>query len=476
MEYKDIERISNALKERAISNKIPKDFEDRKMTELITKRTDSIIIGLRRIGKTTLLEKIVQQESQITGKILTLENTPLEISITDLDGPNESMKTFQSVSMINQEKLSQILFLKMDSLEFISQSDDQLQQTAIKIRDYITSHDIKIVLIDEIQVIPNWIYLLKDIKDLKNDVWVMCTGSNASKLLESTEHGLGRFTPKFYGTLSLEEYYSLQKNIDPNLTEDDYKNKNHLSRYINYFHFPNYNEEDYFREVPTAVIEKSFGATQKNKTMLLKVIQWLADRPGSIINASSISKDTGITRQYVNDYINIMESGQLLWLLHNRKSPGGNKKGYVLIPGLFHLYKFDKSYDTLSDIEQGLHFENFVLTQLLSLTSSLNERLNWEYILDHSITSGAKEIDFIYQNVGFEVKRTWNDNFIHDYLSIAGQNNINTFYFIYMDGPEEIENHVVDFEGKKITFKFIPWYKLGDKKTKNIIKEDIHVH
>lgn len=474
MDHSEIKKISELFIQKSLESPTPDHFEQREIFELVKNREDSIVIGLRRIGKTTLLEQIVKQES--TSKIKEINNQPIEdLKITlDTEFGSDMEMEVSEIKIQDQDKLNKILFLKMDSLEFITKDEEQLIQVAISIRNYIVENDIKIVLIDEIQVIPQWSYFLKDIKDIKNDVWIMCTGSNSNALIKSLEHGVGRFIPKFYGILSLREFFNI-KSADNQLKIEELTDTKLLNEYINFNHFPNYDEDDYFREVPSAVIEKSFGASKKDKTLLLKLMKWLSNNPGSEINTQNIARDIEITRYYINEYLNILEEGQLIFQLQNSKLLNKHKKVYSLIPGIFRLFDLNESFEKMTEDKQGNHFENFVFIQLLSLTKDFANRWNWNFIRDRTIKYGKNEIDFVYNSVGFEVKRTFREEYINDYKNVAIKNGVKVLYFIYLEGDEQISNRKISSENNEIEIRFIKWYKLGNEKTIKELKEALNV-
>ena len=398
-------------------------FQHRDFYELLKSDKSVVIIGPRRIGKTTLLEQVIRD--------------------------------------YNEEQLGSTMYLKMDSIEFASLDENELKQLTIEIKRVVINNNIKTLLIDEVQSLPNWTILLKDIKDLlRDEIRIMCTGSNSNKLMESSESGVGRFSIMIYGVLSLREYSKIS-NIN------EIKEVEHFYEYMEYKHFPHYSLEDYYQEVPEAVIEKAFSASEKTKRQMHKLIKWIALNPGLTLNATNVASNIEVPREYIHKFLSELYEGQIIYKLGNVKKTSGQEKVYPLIPGLFTIYNGGKYID-MESIMQGHLFESFVLIQLLSLTKTLFQRTEWSYLREGN-RNKFNEIDFVYNNIGFEVKRTFPSEY-KKYVNLCIRNNIKTLYFVVQNQHEYLEE---ELNGVKI--KIINWYDFANEDIISKLKQELNI-
>ncbi|MCK5867164.1 MAG: ATP-binding protein [Mycoplasmataceae bacterium] len=418
-------------------------FASRNIYKIISENSNIVALGLRRIGKTELLKQFVKEYLDILrvgNKLPTFDS----MDVADFYTTKEKISDFSSKSIDidfrnTRTKEKEILFLKLDSTEFTVLSTDEKRRLPLTIKEYIVDNNIKLVLLDEIQVLDNWTYLIKDIVDeLGSDVRVIVTGSNSKDLLESTEMGVGRFEPRIFGVLSYSEMKAINTNRD-------------LSVYMDYSHFPHYDIEKYDDEVSLAVIEKAFSSTKSQKQTLYKVLASLVNMTGSETSKTNVSKIANVNKTHIESYISALKSTQLIFEVTNINIKGTNSKYYPLIPGMNRLFT-GISFEESNDSKKGFLFEQFVIIQILSNLSRLSERMDIHYYRDNKT---GNEIDFIINKIAVEVKHSKSIKNIHKYISIVKKQKFSKMVFVYLG---ETKKEIID----GVQVKYINWQELGD--------------
>ena len=418
-------------------------FESRNIYKIISENSNIVALGLRRIGKTELLKQFVKEYLGIKENIVILPNHEPEV-IEAEEFISEKLSDFSSKNIDDdfsfmEKKEKEILFLKLDSTEFIVLSQEEKRILPLTIKNYIIDNEIKLILLDEIQILDNWTYLIKDIVDeLGEEVRIIVTGSNSRDLLESTEMGVGRFEPRIFGVLSYLEMNAINAN-------------NELSIYIDYSHFPHYDIEQYDEEVSLAVIEKAFSSTKSQKQTLYKVLASIVKMTGSETSKTNVSKIANVNKTHIESYISALKSTQLIFEVTNINAKGTNSKYYPLIPGMNRLFT-GIGFEESSDSKKGFLFEQFVIIQILSNMSKLSERININYYRD---SKTGNEIDFIINKIAVEVKYSKNIKNMHKYISIVKQQKFSKMIFVYLG---KTKKDVID----GINIEYINWKEIGE--------------
>ena len=134
-------------------------FKSRNIYKIISEDSNIVALGLRRIGKTELLKQYVKEYLNIleikepfsTCEIMGVNKTsPITEILSDFSSKNIEIDLESTRS-----KESEILFLKLDSTEFTVLSVDEKRRLPLTIKEYIIDNHIKLVLLDEIQVLDN---------------------------------------------------------------------------------------------------------------------------------------------------------------------------------------------------------------------------------------------------------------------------------------------------------------------------------
>ena len=422
--------IRNVLDDKGIDLK---GFNDREISKLINSDKSYVVIGLRRIGKTKLLEEAIRSFFKSSRDVLSThqENEKVKETKTNINEKSVEISNFKTSSISLLQK--KILYFKFDSIEFQVLSEKEKNDFLINLKDLIVYEEYSLLLLDEIQATPYWPILLKDIFDANRErksLRFIATGSNSNQLIEKNEHGIGRWSNMIFGIPTFKEMKSITAN---NLS---------LSTYIDWQHFPAFSKQEYDGVVYEAVIEKSFASTKHNQTTLLKVLKSIVKHIGSEVNPNRISKNSGINKTHMNDYISSLEKSQLVFKLTNFHLANTNFKLVTLIPSLYRLF-FGLEFNELSNDQKGHLFENFIIIEILSKLTLFSSRVDVSYYRKDN-----KEIDLILKDTAIEIKysETIDINDIRKYVEVTKIIDYSKLIIIYCGKTRDIE----EIDGVKI--------------------------
>ncbi len=191
--------------------------------------------------------------------------------------------------------------------------------------------------IDEIHKYPDWSVELKNILDVYSDKQIIISGSSTLDLRKSKGDLSRRIVYYELMGLSFREFLHLEKQIHlPAVTlksllknhvklASDIKNKcsilKEFSEYLTYGYYPFFLEgkKEYIERLQN-VIEKvifedivfSFNLSQPKIPVLKKLLWIIANSEPFVPNMERISKDLGISREYVYHYIEYLEKAGLI--------------------------------------------------------------------------------------------------------------------------------------------------------------------
>jgi uncharacterized protein len=294
------------------------------------------LTGLRRVGKTTLMYKIIDEH---------LKN-----------GFNKNKILYFSFDEFKDAEIRDILS------EF-----EQLMHQNISQTSYL-------VLFDEIQKLKNWDEQLKRIYDTyQKNLKIIISGSESLFIKQKSKATLaGRLFEFTINPLSFKEYLDFKKIRITNI--DVYKKELLLllQEYIKTQGFPELvgiTDKDIIKKyIKESIIEKIIyrDLTRllniNNIPLLESILTIIMDEPGQIIELSKLSRDLDITRQTLSNYMRYLEESFLIRKLYNysnskRKVERKLKKYYPTILSPTLLFKTDS-------LSQSKVFESMLVNQL----------------------------------------------------------------------------------------------------------------
>lgn len=325
----------------------------------IERREIISILGVRRSGKTTLMYEIISY-------------------------------------LLNKKKIPP------ENIFFIKGDDDRVDKHAFidtALDNYYTWHNLKksqvYVFIDEVQDIDKWQKTLKRIYDLKKNVKIFISGSNASVMKENLSTMLaGRCAYFEVFPFSFKEFLRSKKiNIDGE--RNILKNKNQLRHllldYISNGSFPEvvleknlnikkklvgfYFDSIFYRDI---IKRKDIRNPAKLETLVKLYLQNISN----LTNFTKAGKYVELTTDSVVEYTRALEDAYLifsvrLFAFSYKKQVINPKKIYCVDTGIRNSLGFKFSEDT------GRLYENIVFTHLRRKTKNI---FYWK---------GKNECDFI---------------------------------------------------------------------------------
>ncbi|MFA4830779.1 MAG: ATP-binding protein [Patescibacteria group bacterium] len=348
--------------QRKIYPELKKHLEEKQIT---------VITGMRRTGKTTILKQILKE---IPSK------NKLYIDLERLD--NRELFSQKNYDNILKNLESKGLFLSQ-----------------------------KIYLaIDEIQMLPPISSILKYLYDTY-DIKFLVTGSSSyylknlfseslagrKKIFELFSLDFGEYLD-FHGVFNLKGANWIEFAFNPVEYE---RIRYHYEQYIEFGGFPEValaenekQKKDLLSDIASSYINIDIKSLIdfRNEKNIYALMKMLASRVGSKLDYSKIARLTGISRPTVTSYVDFFEKTYLI-----RRVPVFSKSADREIVKAQKIYFCDNGLlDILSDVSGGVKFENSIFNQLR----------HHGKIQYYSLKSG-REIDFILDgNVAFEIKES----------------------------------------------------------------------
>ena len=355
----------------------------------------TVLTGMRRTGKTTLVKQLMA-DSSIPQKIY-----------FDLE--------------------------RLDYRELFSEKNYDNIVLALTQRGLDFSEKV-LIAIDEIQLAPNLPSVIKYLYDTY-DIKFLLTGSSSYYLKN-------RFNESLAGRKKIFEIYPLSFNellgfkgvFIPRLAQFSNNSfsattyellKMHYNEYINYGGFPEVvltdkvqDKVDLIQDILSSYVNLDVAAVSdfKQSSDCYKLIKLLAVRIGTKLDISKLTNFTGLTRAAVENYIELFEQSYLIQTIPvTSNSPDREivkaKKIYFLDNGIASV---------CAELGSGSKFENAVFNQLRSFGD----------ISYYQLKSG-NEIDFILnKKIAFEVKEAAYDNDLRNVKNLAQNLSIEECYVI----------------------------------------------
>jgi len=328
-------------------------FLEKRILESVFRGKTIILYGARQVGKTTLVQKILNSFGK-EGRYLNCEILSVEQNLRDPEP--EKLKAFLG--------------------------------------------DYKILVLDEAQNIPNIGKILKIMTDTLKDVQIIATGSSSFDLAnKTTEPMTGRVVHHILYPLSTLEIKADTDWLSVNSKLDK------LLRYGSYPEIYTSNEEDAvnkLNELTSSYLFKDLLKFEgiKKSSLLKNLIISLALQLGSEVTYNELATRLGVTRFTVQKYIDLLEQCFIVFKL-NSFSRNVRKE----LTKAFKIYFYDNgirnalinNFNPVSlRNDVGALWENFCLAERIKANAYSNRNVNsyfWR-------TYDQKEIDYVEETAG----------------------------------------------------------------------------
>ncbi len=266
------------------------DFKDRSVLEKIRKRLNEpqiiSLCGLRRVGKTTLLEKIISDYSKTHGA-------------------------------------SSTMYFSMDDFTQIELLD------VIDAFKEIHGKEPKFVFLDEVQKLENWAEKVKILYDTKK-YKLFISGSQSLFLRKGSSESLaGRIFEFEISSLTFGEYLEFsgkkQLALKPLLYSNELEKE--FNDYLLTGGFPEMigkKDVKLIREyVKNSIVEKIVFSDMprlypiEEPAKVAAILDVLVDNPGMMVELTSLSQKLGLSRQTLSKYLEYLEQAHLIVKTYN---------------------------------------------------------------------------------------------------------------------------------------------------------------
>jgi len=369
----------------------------------------TILTGMRRTGKTTLVNKL----------------------LSELESQNKVFLDFQNLT--NRDI-------------FLTRNYDDIIHT-LK-RQGLDSKQKMYIAIDEIQLVPESASAIKYLYD-HYDIKFILTGSSSYYLKNLFSESLaGRKQIFELFPLDFGEFLTFKsvshgkrelKNIlVENFDEHEYSRlKSYYEEYIKYGGFPEValasNDEHKKRLLEDTLssyinIDIKTLSDFKESTNIMNLVRMLADRVGTRLDVSKISRLVGLSRQTVQNYIDLFEKTYLIYTLPAYS--GSTDREIVKAKKIY--FSDGGLVTTLSQVSGGTLFENAIQNQLHRVGE-----------LAYYALKTGREIDFVLdKKFGLEAKESPTDSDLTTLGTIATKAGLKKYRLIGRHKSPKFRNYI----------------------------------
>lgn len=287
-----------------------------KVREVMDSYRIPILVGLRRTGKTTILNQINEEEDNA-------------------------------------------IIMRLDSLALGS-------LTTLELKNLIDAYIRKgktTILLDEVQSRKDWDVLVKDLFDeyvVFKKIKVVVTGSS-SLTFENRDTGVTRTAKVLITTMDYQEYIGMSG------VEDSYEN---FEKYLGTGAFPEFiNDEKTFEELMQLTLEPIINDDiashyKINVGNFLRVLTNISLLTNGEVNINKMSKNIGIDNKQIVNYIDILCKTQLARIVYQVNELGQQSrktKFKIYINPHFHLWLLNKTIQKVDPKFKGHIIESYWL-------------------------------------------------------------------------------------------------------------------
>ncbi len=324
-----------------------------------------VLLGPRRVGKTVLLNKLLKEYSK----------------------PYKFMSGEDLMSIQSLERRSIIHYKNLFG-------------------------DIKLLVIDEAQKIPDIGNILKLIVDHIEGIEIIVTGSSAFDIDRYTGEPLtGRKKTFHLFPFAEKEYSQLENRIEK---KEQLRNRLIFGNYPELIHSSdNHSKAEYLKEILNSYLLKDILTFEsiRNSDKILKLLQLIAFQIGGEVSYNELASNLGISRNTVERYLDLLSK---VFIIHKlggvsrnlRKEVTKNSKWYFYDNGIRNaLIANLNPVELRNDI--GQLWENYVISERLKM-QHYNKMLVYNYFWR---TYDQQEIDWIEDRGGklYAYEFKWNE-------------------------------------------------------------------
>ncbi|MBI3921734.1 MAG: ATP-binding protein [Armatimonadetes bacterium] len=270
----------------------------------LSRRTINVLIGSRRIGKTTLVKQIIE-------RLLDKGTEPQDLLYLQLDHPRLSGATVSD----HLKRFRRLFSHKRTRKQYL--------------------------FLDEVQESPNWEAELKSLHDTEN-VKIVCTGSTASLLASQGGKLTGRQTVTTVYPLSFREFLAF-RGEKTNLSES-YRLEKLAEEYLQVGGYPENvldPSEEYLHNLLQDIVARDLLRLHdlRRSNLLMDLLRLIAAGVGSRTSFNKLAKTLGITVDTVKDYVGHFEAAFLVrtlekWTPSHTERTYAPRKVYLVDTGL----------------------------------------------------------------------------------------------------------------------------------------------
>lgn len=310
---------------------------------------------------------------------------------------------------------STLLQNKLKNYRYVTLDDPLIRAMANEDPKLFLTHYKPPLIIDEIQYAPGLLPYLKILIDENRDKYgqYVLTGSQIFQLMKGVSESLaGRIAIFNLFPLSWKEILEVPGHA--NDCFDDRKTAHQIVHgfYPELFTHPKKEKELWFSSYLSTYIERDVRNIKSITDLgrFQTFIGLLAGRAGKLLNMSEISKECGISQPTVKDWLSVLESTYVIYLLkpyhHNlSKRMVKSPKLYFVDTGLLcYLLGIDNEDRLFKSAERGSVFENMVVMESIKRFSAVSGRVQFYFYR----SSYGVEVDLIIEKEGkldaYEIK------------------------------------------------------------------------